>query len=78
MNRFQPARWSADVRILAAIFIALSSVLSSKTWPPRSGFFGGHIRFCGVAFMFVFALSFEAEQKFHELIHLSTISRFFL
>lgn len=27
--------------------------------------------------MFVFALSFEAEQKFHELIHLSTISRFF-
>ena len=34
--------------------------------------------FCRVAFMFVFALSFEAEQKFHELIHLSTISRFFL
>jgi hypothetical protein len=27
--------------------------------------------------MFVFALSFEAEQKFHELIHLSTINRFF-
>jgi hypothetical protein len=34
--------------------------------------------FCGVAFMFVVALSFEAEQKFHEMIHLSTISIFFL
>jgi hypothetical protein len=33
--------------------------------------------FCGVAFIFIFALSFEAEQKFHELIHLSTISKFF-
>jgi hypothetical protein len=34
--------------------------------------------FCGVAFIFVLALSFEAEQKFHESIHLSTISKFFL
>jgi hypothetical protein len=48
-----------------------------KLGRPGVASLGPTSEFCGVAFMFVFALSFEAEQKFHELIHLSTIRRFF-